>query len=386
VEGKPICIGVSAGNAADDRFGARLIASLRRHRPELRFVGVAGPNMRAQGVEPCGDIETLFESERSAARGRRRLLRGARLRSVQELLAAQPALFVGVGAPEFNLEIARQLRRAHVPTVEYAGPPVWNWRTWRIRRIAPRLSHVLARFPCEGDAYARAGVAATFIGHPLAESVPLNVDKAAARTQLRLPQGKLIVALLPGDHEVEFQAIAEIFAKVAHRFLGECSDVRFVVPATSRRNRELFESALRLHADGELPVTLLFGHAHEALAAADLALVANEEAALEAILLKTPMVIAVRAVTMARWWSRPLSQVPYVGLPNLLAGEQVVPVFLQGQATPWALAAALTLLQRDADGRRRQIDRFEDIHRTLRQDCVTRASEAILGLLENAAA
>ena len=341
--------------------------------------------MRAQGAEPYLELEKLSTPEREGMRGRRRLLRGVRLRLVPQLLAAQPALFIGVGAASLNLEIACHLRRAAVPTVLYAGPPVWNWRAWRVRRIAPRLSHVLTRFPCESDAYTRAGISATFVGHPLAESLRIDIDKAAARSQLRLPHARVIVALVPGDHEVKYQAIAETFVKAAHRFHGEHGNVQFVVPATSRRNREIFESAVRTHAGDELPLTLLFGHAHEALAAADLALVASEEAALEATLFKTPMVIAFRTATTVQWWSRPLTCGPYLGLPNRLAGEHVVPVYLQQQATPWALAAALTSLLRDADARRHQIERFEDIHAMLRKDSTTLASDAVLNMLENVA-
>jgi lipid-A-disaccharide synthase len=254
-----------------------------------------------------------------------------------------------------------------------------------VKQIARSVNHVLALFPFELPIYQQAGIPVTYVGHPLADSVPLDIDKAAARTQLRLPHGKLIVALLPGSRLAELRTMAETFVKAARRFTNEIKDVHFLVPASSRGNREFFEAALRLHAEDDLPLTVLFGHSHDALAAADLALVASGTASLEAVFFKTPMVIADRMATLRWWLSRRLRHLPYVGLPNILAGERFVPEFLQRQATPWALAGALMELMRDAQARRRQTERFHDIHLMLRQDHADKASEAVLGVLQGAA-
>jgi lipid-A-disaccharide synthase len=377
------CIAMIAGDAAEDRLGAALIVALRQQRRALRVVGVAGPRMLAQGAASYLPLDKLSLRGREAASGRAWSRKDTRKRLIQQILEARPALFVGVGAAALNLPIERRLQRAGVPTLQYAGPAVWSWRSWRVSRMASYLSHALALYPFEAAAYERAGIPATYIGHPLADSVPLEVDRAAARTQLRLPHGKLSVALMPGDRAAGLPSIAEAFVKAARRFHSEVKEVHFLMPAASRRSRELFESTLRLHADGDLPLTLLFGPSHDALAAADLALVANEAASLEAVLFKTPMIVAQRPTSTLRWWLRRLVDQPYLSLPNRLAGERLVPEFVQHQVTPWALAAALMTLMRDADARRRQTECFAEVHRVLRQDNPARASEVILGLLDH---
>ena len=378
------CIAMIAGDAAEDRLGAAVIASLRQRRAGVRVVGVAGPRMLAQGATSYVAIDKLAPRGRETAFGRVPARNDIRKSLLEQILEARPALFVAVGAAALNLPLEGRLRRAGVPTLQYAGPAVWSWRNWRVRRMASCLSHALALYPFEAAAYARAGIPTTYIGHPLADSVPLAIDRAAARTQLRLPHGKLIVALIPGDRAAGLPSIAEAFVKAARRFHSEVKAVHFLMPAGSRRSRELFEATLRLHADGDLPLTLLFGHSHDALAAADLALVASEAASLEAVLFKTPMILAHRPTSALRWWSRRLIHQPYLSLPNRLAGERLVPEFVQRQVTPWALAAALMTLMRDADARRRQTECFAEVHRVLRQDNPARASEVILGLLEHA--
>jgi lipid-A-disaccharide synthase len=385
VQDAPIRVGMVAGEASGDLLGAQLITALQRRNPELRFAGIAGPRMQAQGAESYVPMEKVSVRGDAEVLGRSRALKGIRTRLIQRFLDDRPALYIGVDAPDFNLAVERRLHAAGVPTVQYVGPSVWAWRRWRVKQIARSVNHVLALFPFELPIYQQAGIPVTYVGHPLADSVPLDIDKAAARTQLRLPHGKLIVALLPGSRLAELRTMAETFVKAARRFTNEIKDVHFLVPASSRGNREFFEAALRLHAEDDLPLTVLFGHSHDALAAADLALVASGTASLEAVFFKTPMVIADRMATLRWWLSRRLRHLPYVGLPNILAGERFVPEFLQRQATPWALAGALMELMRDAQARRRQTERFHDIHLMLRQDHADKASEAVLGVLQGAA-
>lgn len=373
-----------AGDALEDRLGAALIASLQQRWRRLRIVGVAGPQMQAQGAEATVAMEQPGMRERETGLRRARRAKEIHRRLTQRILDAQPSVFVGIGAPALNLVLARQLRHAGVPTLQYAGPAVWSWHRWRLRRLTGCLSHALALYPFEAESYGRVGIASTYVGHPLADRVPIDVDKAAARTQLRLPHGKLIVALMPGDRWIGLPSIAEAFVKAARRFHNEVRDVHFVMPASSRRSRELLESTWRVHAQGDLPLTLLFGHSHDALAAADIALVASETAALEATLFKTPMVVARRAPTTLQWWLRRLAVKPYLSLPNRLAGESLVPELVQQQVAPWALAAALIALMRDAQARRRQIERFREIHAVLRQDNPVKASEAICNMIEQA--
>jgi len=377
-----ICIGMVAAGSASDRLGAELIGALQGGHTGLRFAGIAGPRMRARGAESVVPMERLSAGLRRNTTRREQGAKGVATRLIDRLLAEQATLFLGIELPEFNLEVARRLKSAGVRTLQYAGLPASMLGRARLRSIARAVDRVLTVFPFEPEIYARAGVAATYVGHPLADAVPVRVDKAAARTQLRLPHGKLIVALVPRARPDEMGLLAEVFVKTARRFFEEVKDVHFLVPASTREGRDVLETALRLHAHGDVPVNLLFGHSHEALAAADLALVTGGTAALEAMLFKTPMVITGRASGAQAWLAR-LRRTPRpTGLPNLLAGEWLVPELLQAAATPWALSAALIALMRDRAALRRQTERFQDLHQTLRQGNVLKLRDAVLGALE----
>jgi len=383
VAGDAIRIGIAAGEASGDTLGAQLLASLQGEGLELAVAGVAGRRMQAQGAVAYVALEKLVE--RGPARGsRKRELERIRARLIRQWIDERPVLFIGIGCPEFNLPIARRLKAAGIPTLQYPGPEVWTWRRWRVRRLAQCVDRVLTQFPFETAIYEHAGIGASFVGHPLADGVPLKVDKAAARTQLRLPHGRRIVALLPGDDGGAFAKLAEVFVKAARRLHNEFADAYFVMPAHSREHRELIETTLRLHADGDFPLTVLFGHAHEALAAAEVALVGSGMSSLEAALFKTPMVVAHRTTATDWWLARPRSARSAVSLPNLLAGESVVPEFVQQKVTPWDLAAALIALLRDAAAREQQIAQFRALHETLRQDHAQKARTAVLGMLEAA--
>ena len=243
---------------------------------------------------------------------------------------------------------------------------------------------MLVLFPFETEIYRQAGVPVTYVGHPVADTIPLTVNKAAAREQLRLPAGKLIVALLPGSRQSELRYMADAFVQTAKRFHAETGDVHFVCPTASRPTRDLLEEAIHRNGAADLPLTLMFGHSHEALAAADLALVASGTATLEAALYKTPMVIVYKMSPLTWKIMRRMLYLPYVGLPNVLAGEYLVDELLQDAATPEALSAALLALMRDTPRQRRQTERFAEIHLTLRQDNATRAAEAVLEVIDTA--
>jgi lipid-A-disaccharide synthase len=371
-----------AGEPSGDLLAAPLIAALNARRPGVRFGGIGGPRMQALG------FETSYPMDKLAVRGYVEVLR--HLREIAEIrrqlfsrmLADPPSLFIGIDAPDFNLDLEERLKRTGVPTIHYVSPSIWAWRAWRMRKIARSVTHMLALFPFEAPLYEKAGVAVTYVGHPLADEIPLLVNKEEARVQLRLPRGKRVIALLPGSRKSELHYMAETFVKTARRLHEEIQDVHFVCPTASRETRDLFEAALRFHAGGELPLTLLFGHSHEALAAADLALVASGTATLEAALLKTPMVIAYRMapVTATLMWH--MRRLPYVGLPNILAGEFLVPEFLQNKATPGALSAAVISLMQDAERQRRQIEKFREIHVSLRQNAAEKAADAVLTVLD----
>ena len=268
--------------------------------------------------------------------------------------------------------------------MHYVSPSIWAWRAGRMGKISAAVSHMLALFPFEAPLYQKAGVPVTYVGHPLADLIPLDVNKDEARAQLRLPMRHPIIALLPGSRKSELHYMAETFVKTARRLYEEFKEIHFVCPMASRETRDLFETAMRHHAGGELPLTLMFGHSHEALAAADIALVASGTASLEAALFKTPMVIAYRMSPVTWTLMRRMIRLPYVGLPNILANDTVVTEFLQQRATPGALANALMELLHDADRRRKQVARFREIHLELRQNTAQKAADAVLGVLDAA--
>lgn len=379
-------VGMVAGEASGDLLGAHLMQALSSQRPALRFAGIGGPQMQAQGFDSWHPMEKLSVRGYVEVLRHYREIMGIRRQLAGRLLETRPSIFIGVDAPDFNLELERGLREAGIPSIQYVGPSVWAWRAWRMRKIARSVTHLLALFPFEIPLYEKAGVPVTYVGHPLADVIPFDVSKSEARAHLRLPPNRLIVALLPGSRRSELEYLGETFVKAARRMHDEVKDVHFVCPASSRGTREQFETVLQQHGGADLPVSVLFGHSHEALAAADLALVASGTASLEAALFKTPMVIAYRMSPVTWMLMRRMLYLPWIGLPNILAGASLVPEFVQDDATPWKLAAALIALMQDTPAQRRQVDRFQEIHATLRQNTAEKAAAAVLGVLDRARA
>jgi lipid-A-disaccharide synthase len=374
-------IAMVAGEASGDQLAAPLIAALKARRSPTLFAGIGGPRMEAQGFESHYPMEKLSVRGYAEVLSSYREILAIRRRLTKSLLAERPDLFIGVDASDFNLGLERRLRDAGIPAIHYVSPSVWAWRGWRVRRIARSVTRILVMFPFEAPLYEKAGVPVTYVGHPLADMIPLEPAKHEARAALRLPAGKLIVALLPGSRRSELEYMASAFLLAAHRFRQEVHDVHFVCPTVTRDTRDMFERAVHQHQRTDLPLTLLFGHSHEALAAADLALVASGTATLEAALFKTPMVIAYRQATLTWALMRTMAYLPYVGMPNILAGEKLVPELLQDEANPAALAGALLTLLRDTAAQRRQVERFREFHHMLRQNAAEKAADAILEVL-----
>lgn len=376
-------VGMVAGEASGDQLGAHLIAALKQRRPGMLFAGIGGPRMAAEG------FESHYPMEKLSVRGYAEVLRhyseimGIRRRLASAMLAERPNLFIGVDSGDFNLGLEQRLKEGGIPTIHYVSPSIWAWRGWRVKKIARAVNRILVMFPFEAPLYEKAGVPVTYVGHPLADVIPLEPKKEEARAALRLPAGKVIVALLPGSRRSELHYMASAFVLAAHRLRQELHDVHFVVPTVTRATRDLFEVALHHHQRTDLPLTLLFGHSHEALAAADLALVASGTATLETALFKTPMVIAYRQSPITWALMRNMLYLPYIGMPNILAGERLVPELLQDDANPAALAAALLALWRDGAARKRQVERFHDFHHRLRQNTAQKAADAVLQVLED---
>ena len=370
-----------AGEASGDMLAAHLVAALKQREPRLSFHGIGGPKLAAEG------FESLFPMEKLAVRGYFEVLRHyreimrIREKLARRLLAERPCLFIGVDASDFNLDLERRLRNAGIPSVHYVSPSVWAWRGWRLRRIARSVTRILVMFPFEPAIYEKAGIPVTYVGHPLADVIPLDPDKAEARAQLRLTTRNPVIALLPGSRHSELHYMADTFVRTAQRLSADLKDVHFVCPTATRATREMFAAALQRQGAQDLPLTLLFGHSHDALAAADIALVASGTATLEAALYKTPMIITYRQSPLTWMLMRRMLYLPHVGMPNILAGEALVPEFLQERATPEALAKALLDLLGDQARQKRQVDKFREMHVILRRDAAGRAADAVLEVL-----
>jgi lipid-A-disaccharide synthase len=374
-------VAMVAGEASGDQLAAPLIAALQARRNPALFAGIGGPRMQALGFESHYPMEKLSVRGYTEALLQLRGIMTIRRGLARSLLAERPDLFIGVDASDFNLGLERQLKDAGIPAIHYVSPSVWAWRGWRVRRIARSVTRILVMFPFEAPLYEKAGVPVTYVGHPLADMSPFEPPKDEARAQLRLPSGKLIIALLPGSRRSELRYMASAFVLAAHRFRQEVHDVHFVVPMVTRETREMFERAIHENQRTDLPLTLLFGHSHDALAAADLALVASGTATLETALFKTPMVIAYRQSPISWAIMRQMLYLPYVGMPNILAGERLVPELLQDEATPANLAGALLTLLRDTVAQKRQVERFREFHELLRQNTAEKAAQAVLDVL-----
>ena len=370
-----------AGEASGDQLAAPLIAALKARRNPILFAGIGGPRMEVHGFQSHFPMDKLSVRGYAEVLWHYREILAIRRRMLRGLLAERPDVFIGVDASDFNLGLERKLKDAGIPAVHYVSPSVWAWRGWRVRKIARSVNRILVMFPFEQPLYEKAGVPVTYVGHPLADLIPLEPKKHEARAALRLPAGKLIVALLPGSRRSEMQYMAQSFIQAAHRFRQEVHDVHFVCPTVTRETRDMFERTVHEQQRTDLPLTLLFGHSHEALEAADLALVASGTATLETALFKTPMVIAYRQAPITWALMRTMIYLPYVGMPNILAGEKLVPEYLQDDANPAALAGALLTLLRDTAAQRRQVERFREFHHLLRQNAADKAALAVLELI-----
>jgi lipid-A-disaccharide synthase len=377
----PPRIAMVAGEASGDLLASHLIAALRTRLPQLECFGIGGPKMEKTGFSTWWPCERLAVHGYVDALKRYRELSGIRKRLLARLLADPPDLFIGVDAPDFSLWLEERLRRKGIPTVHFVSPSIWAWRGGRIKKIQRAVDHMLCLFPFEAPIYEKAGVAATYVGHPLADEFPLHPDRDAARQRLRLPRTVPVFALLPGSRESEVRNLAALFLGAAKRLAERYPGARFLVPLATRETREIFEGVQRELDCAELSVSVLFGHATDAMTAADVVLVASGTASLEAALLKRPMVISYR---MGKWQYRLMKRMaylPWVGLPNILCDASLVPELLQDDATPEKLAEAAAAWMEDREARQALEARFMQLHQTLRQDTATRAADAILPML-----
>jgi len=377
-----VFIGFVAGEASGDLLAAPVIGALRARLPAVQCAGIAGDRMIDAGADAWWHVREL--SVRGYAEVLRELPRLLRLRGAlrARLLAARPAAVVGVDSPDFNLRLEMQLRAAGVPTVHYVSPSIWAWRPKRIEKVRRAADRVLLVFPFEQEIYDAAGIAATYVGHPLASIIAPRSDTAAARARLGLPAGEPVVALLPGSRRAEVQHIGGPFIEAAALMLRREPRLRFVLPVAEPRLRELLVPALTAAGAAAQRITPVDGRSHDCLEAADGVLVASGTATLEAALFGKPMVIAYRMPATSHWIMRQMGTVTFVGLPNILAGEGLVPELLQHDATPNRLADSLLAMLDDAPRCDRLRERFAAMHASLKRDTPRLAAEAIVATMK----
>lgn len=374
--GAPL-VGIVAGEASGDALAATLIRAVRSRHPRVRFAGIAGPKMQAEGCE------AWFPMERLAVRGfvevvahlpeLFRIRRALRAR----LVAERAAVFVGVDAPDFNLGLEARLKRAGVRTVHFVSPSVWAWRPERLATIGRAVHRILALFPFEPPLYEAAGIPVTYVGHPLAASAATPASRREVRERLRIGYATPVFALLPGSRRSEIDHHAETVLRAAALVLEGRPDAQFLVPLVTRATRDRFDEVRHRLGFDRLPITLLYGHAGDALKAADVGIVASGTATLEAALARCPHVIYYRVTRLTAWIVARKLRVPWVGLPNVLAGRFVVPEFLQDDATPNNIAQAALNLFEDTLVRRRLEALFAGFAGTLSADTGSLAADAV---------
>ncbi|AMQ82420.1 MULTISPECIES: lipid-A-disaccharide synthase [Pseudomonas] len=369
-----LLIALVAGEASGDILGAGLMRALKAQHPAVEFIGVGGPLMQAEGLTSYFPMERLSVMGLVEVLGRLRELLKRRKDLIATLIAEKPDVFIGIDAPDFNLNIELKLRQAGIKTVHYVSPSVWAWRQKRVLKIREGCDLMLTLLPFEARFYEEKGVPVRFVGHTLADTIPLEADRSAARAELGLPDGPL-VALMPGSRGGEVSRLGALFLDTAERLRAMRPGVRFVIPCANPERRAQLEELL---AGRDLPVTLLNGQSHLALAACNAVLIASGTATLEALLYKRPMVVAYRLAPLTFWILKRMVKSPYVSLPNLLAQRLLVPELLQDDATVEALAQTLSPL---IDGGEEQTRGFDEIHRTLRLDASNQAADAVLNLI-----
>lgn len=372
-------IGIVAGEASGDMLGAALMAAIKERLPEAVFTGIAGPRMIEQGCRALFPAEKLAVMGLVEVLGHYRELSRIRKSLIRDFLADPPDVFIGIDAPDFNLGLEGALRRGAVPTVHYVSPSVWAWRRYRLKKIARSTNLMLTLFPFEAAFYEEHRIPVRYVGHSLADAVPLEVDKSEARRRLGLPHEGEVVALLPGSRMTEVRMLGEVFIAAAARLRERRPRLRFVAPLATAATRALFTE--QLHG-GDLPITIVDGQSQLALAAADAAMVASGTATLEALLLKCPMVMAYRLKPLTYWLAKRLVKVPYFSLPNLLAQRALVPELIQEAVTAERLASAVETYLDDRPASARLIAEFRAIHLGLRRDAARQAADAVLALLK----
>ncbi|ELX8380887.1 lipid-A-disaccharide synthase [Providencia vermicola] len=379
---RPLTIGLVAGETSGDILGAGLIRALKEQVPDARFVGVAGPLMQAEGCEAWYEMEELAVMGVVEVLGRLPRLLSIRKDLTKRFTQLQPDIFVGIDAPDFNITLEGKLKSKGIKTIHYVSPSVWAWRQKRVFKIGRSTNLVLAFLPFEKAFYDRFNVPCRFIGHTMADAIPLHVDKIAARQRLGIPEEGKCLALLPGSRHSEVEMLSADFLQTAKILHQHFIDLHIVVPLVNQKRREQFES-IRQQVAPELTIHLLDGQARDAMIAADATLLASGTAALECMLTKCPMVVGYRMKPFTFWLAKRLVKTPYVSLPNLLAEKEIVKELLQEECQPDNLAQQLIPLLEGGEQVEQLKATFLQLHQLIRCDADKQAADAVLDLVRN---
>lgn len=382
-------IGIVAGEASGDILGASLIEAVRKDFPDAQFEGIAGPGMIALGAKSLFPMDRLSVMGLAAVLKRYRELLGIRRQLIRHFIDNPPDVFIGIDAPDFNLGLEKKLKQAGIKTVHYVSPSVWAWRQYRVKKIARAVDLMLTLFPFEADFFKEHQVPVTFVGHPLADMIDLHVDKAESRLALQLPKDKTIVAILPGSRSSEVGYLSDDFLGAALWLSkqpmftdADKQGIHFVAPMASPQRRQQFEEAV-VRLPEKIPLAILDGQSREAMAAADAVILASGTAALEAMLLKKPTVVAYRMAPFTFWLYSRMIRVTNYSLPNLLANKRLMPEIMQNAVTPESLGKAILDYLQHPEQAEALCKEFTDIHLSLRQNASDQAARAIMKLVHS---
>lgn len=373
-------IAIVAGETSGDMLGAGLIKSLQQRYPDATFEGIGGPLMQAQGFNSYVPMERLAVMGLVEVLGRLFELLKIRRNLIQRWLENPPDVFIGIDAPDFNLTLEQKLRAAGIKTVHYVSPSVWMWRQKRVFKIAKAVDLMLTLFPFEAKFYEQHQVPVKFVGHHLADKIPLETPKGPARAALGLDPDARVICLMPGSRSGEVAKLGELFLQTAVLLQSQQADVQFIIPAANAERRAQIETILTTLPTG-LPVQVVDGQSHTCMAAADAILLASGTATLEAMLMKRPMVVSYKLAPLTFWILKQMVSRKWISLPNLLADRELVPELLQQDATPEKLAAALLAQLQDTLAMQQLHETFLFIHRQLQRSADEEAAAAIAGLL-----
>lgn len=377
-------VAMVAGEASGDLLASRLLSGLRPALPDTLMHGIGGPKMMQYGFVSDHPMETLSVRGLFEVLAHYREIKGIQNALRDTLLADKPAVFIGVDAPDFNLGLEMELKRAGIPTMHYISPSIWAWRGGRIKKILQAVSHMLVVFPFEEAIYREAGLDVTYVGHPLAEVIPLQIDVAAARLRLGLRPDARVVAILPGSRLSELKYNSAAFVETGKLLRQRDPQLELVVPMAGEKQKACFLQLLQQQGLQDVPLHLFDGQSHDCMAASDAVLVASGTASLEVALFKKPMVIAYKMMAASWHVLKHMGYQPWIGLPNILAREFLVPEMLQHAATPQAMAASLWQQLQDTAHTQRLQQRFLEMHHSLLRNSAQESAQAVLRVMGQA--